>query len=396
MTVSTRPLPSRLVSLDVFRGATMIFMASEILRIPQVARRFPDSSVARFLASALDHRAWVGCAPWDLIQPAFMFMVGVSLPYSIARRLAKGDSFATRLGHSIYRALLLIVLGIFLRSQARHQTYFTFEDVLTQIGLGYVLLFLLAWTKPRVQWIGVGIMLIGYWAAFALYPLPAQGFDTSVVGVPQDWPHHLTGFAAHWDKNTNLANRVDQWFLNLFPRERPFVYNGGGYLTLNFIPSLATMLFGLLAGEMLRSERSGQEKVRALLAYGAGGVMLGAALHLLGICPLVKRIWTPSWAIYSSGWVTLILAGLYDVIDLRGYRRWTTPFLVVGMNSIAMYVLVHVCADYIINALQIHLGRSVFEAAGRAFAPITLGATTLVIMWLMLFWMYRRQIFLRI
>jgi predicted acyltransferase len=387
---------SRLVSLDVFRGATMFFMASEILRIPRVARTFPDSAVARFFASTMDHREWVGCAPWDLIQPAFMFMVGVSLPFSLARRTERGDSFARQLAHSVYRALILIALGIFLRSQARPQTYFTFEDVLTQIGLGYVFLFLLAWTKPRIQWIAAAIILIGYWAAFALYPLPPTGFDTATVGVRPDWPHHLTGFAAHWDKNTNLANRVDQWFLNLFPRERPFVYNGGGYLTLNFVPSLATMIFGLLAGELLRREPDEKKKLRTLVVYGLGGLAAGAALHVLGICPLVKRIWTPSWTIYSAGWASLILAGLYYVIDVKGYRRWTFPFLVVGMNSIAMYVLVHVAADYIIGSLRIHLGRGIFEMFGPALAPITVGATTLFIMWLILFWMYRRQIFLRI
>ena len=125
---------SRLTSLDVFRGVTMLFMASEILHIPSVARKFPDSGLARFLADMLDHRAWVGCVPWDLIQPAFMFMVGVSLPYSIASRLAKGQSFPRMLSHSVLRALILIALGIFLRSQSRAQTYFTFEDVLTQIG----------------------------------------------------------------------------------------------------------------------------------------------------------------------------------------------------------------------------------------------------------------------
>jgi predicted acyltransferase len=386
----------RLVSLDVFRGATMLFLASEILEIAHVARGFPDSALARFAASMLDHRQWVGCAPWDLIQPAFMFMVGVSLPYSLASRRARRESFAKMLGHSIFRALALILLGIFLRSQARGQTYFTFEDVLTQIGLGYVFLFLLAWTRPRVQAISAVLILVGYWAAFAWYPLPPQGFDTTTVGVPADWPHHLNGFAAHWDKNTNLAHRVDLWFLNLFPREKPFLYNGGGYLTLNFVPSLATMIFGLLAGGVLKSERAGKDKLRLLAICGLSGVVIGALLHVLGICPLVKRIWTPSWAIYSAGWVTLMLAGLYYVIDLKGYRRWRFPFLVVGMNSIAMYVLVHVTADYIGGALRIHLGRGTFEFPSPAFAPIIVGAATLVILWLMLFWMYRRRIFLRI
>ena len=181
-------------------------------------------------------------------------------------------------------------------------------------------------------------MLVGYWLAFVLYPLPPVGFDTALVGVPADWPHHLQGFAAHWDKNTNLAHRADQWFLNLFPRESPFVFNRGGYPTLNFVPSLATMIFGLIAGGLLRGAASRRDKLRALVVYGAAGIALGAVLHFAGICPLVKRIWTPSWAIFSAGWAALFLALFYWMVDVRGWRRWSFPFLVVGVNSIAMYV----------------------------------------------------------
>ena len=195
----------------------MLFMASEILHIPSVARQFPDSGLARFLANMLDHQAWVGCVPWDLIQPAFMFMVGVSLPYSIASRRAKGQSFSPHAGaqRRAERSCSSRSASSCARSRVP-QTYFTFEDVLTQIGLGYVFLFLLAWTRPRMQLLAAALILAGYWAAFALYPLPAAGFDTTTVGVRADWPHHVTGFAAHWDKNTNLAARVDQWFLKCF------------------------------------------------------------------------------------------------------------------------------------------------------------------------------------
>ena len=259
--------------------------------------------------------------PWDLIQPSFMFMVGVALPFSVASRRARGEPFAAQLGHAVRRALILVLLGIFLRSQGRPQTYFTFEDVLTQIGLGYVFLFLLAHARPRTQWVAAGAVLVATWLAFALYPLPPAGFDTALVGVPADWPHHLQGFAAHWDKNTNLANRADQWFLNLFPRESPFVYNRGGYTTLNFVPSLATMIFGLLAGGLLRGAASDRDKLRALVVYGAAGIALGAALHFAGICPLVKRIWTPSWAIFSAGWAALFLAAL--LLDGRRARLAT-------------------------------------------------------------------------
>ncbi|HXW04324.1 MAG TPA: hypothetical protein VD833_03760 [Vicinamibacterales bacterium] len=388
-------LPQRLRSLDVFRGATMLFMASEILHIPAVARRFPDSTAAGLVAWNLDHVPWVGCAPWDLIQPAFMFMVGVSLPFSVAARRARGQAFAPMLGHAAYRALVLIALGIFLRSLARAQTYFTFEDVLTQIGLGYVFLFLLAWTRPRVQWLAAGLILAGYWLLFAVYPLPPAGFDPASVGVPADWPHRLSGFAAHWDKNMNAAHAFDAWFLNLFPRESPFLFNRGGYLTLNFVPSLATMIFGLLAGGLLKERRTARETLRTLVIFGAAGVVVGFLLHTVGICPIVKRIWTPSWAIFSAGWVTLILALVYYAVDVR-HPRWAFPFVVVGMNSIAMYVLVHVATDFVGRSFRIHLGTGVFELLGPALAPVLLGAATLLVFWLVLFWMYRARLFVRI
>jgi len=397
--VETPPDPavSRLTSLDVFRGFTMLFMASEIMNIPQVARSFTGSPAAQWTAWLLDHVPWVGVVPWDLIQPSFMFMVGVSLPFSIASRRAKGASFGSLLRHAVSRALVLVFLGIFLRSSGREQTNFTFEDVLTQIGLGYVFLFLIAYyLKPRMQWVAAGAILVGYWAAFALFPLPPAGFDTTTVGVPQDWPHRLTGFAAHWNKNTNFAAWFDQWFLNLFPREKPFVFNRGGYLTLNFIPSLATMVFGLLAGELLRTARRPKEKLMGMIYFGIAGIVLGTVLHFLGIAPLVKRIWTPSWAIFSAGWAVLFLAFFYYVIDMKGYRRWAFPFLVVGMNSIAMYFLVHEIDGWIIETLQTHLGKGIFNAFGEAYAPITAGFAALVALWLILYWMYQRKIFIRI
>ena len=257
-------------------------------------------------------------------------------------------------------------------------------------------LFLLAWTRPRTQLLAAALILAGYWAAFALYPLPPAGFDTTTVGVRADWPHHVTGFAAHWDKNTNLAARADQWFLNLFPRQRPFVYNGGGYLTLNFVPSLATMIFGLLAGGVLKSSRAGPEKLRLLIFWSAAGIAVSVAIHLLGLCPIVKRIWTPSWAVFSAGWVTLFLAGYYYVIDLKGYRRWTYPFIVIGANSIAMYVLVHVATDYVTRSLLIHFGAGPFNVFGAVFAPVLLGACTLALFWLILHWMYRNRVLVRI
>ncbi len=389
--------PARLVSLDAYRGFVMLLMASEGLRIKQVARTLKDSPTWQFLAHQVDHSAWVGCTLWDIIQPSFMFMVGVAMPFSLASRRAKGQGFARLLAHALWRALVLILLGIFLRSVGRSQTYFTFEDVLTQIGLGYTFLFLLAWCRPRTQFLAAALILIGTWIAFVAYPLPGPDFNYRKVGIPKNW-EHLTGIGAHFDKNTNVAAAFDRWFLNLFSRERdkPFVFNGGGYQTLNFVPSLATMIFGLLAGGLLRGGLPALRKFGILIAAGGVGLALGWGLNAIGLCPLVKPIWTPGWAIFSTGWTCLILAVFYCLIDMTGWRRWAFPLVVVGMNSIAMYVMSHLFAGFIQDSLNVHVGKKLFAYFGDAYVPLLEMAVTLLILWLICLWMYRRRIFLRI
>src|SRR5256885_4185794 len=181
--------------------------------------------------------------------------------------------------HALWRATALILLGVFLRSTHATQTYWTFEDTLTQIGLGYGFLFLLGFRPVRDQWIALALILAGYWAAFALYPVPPD-FDYTRVGVSAEWlrEHGQTGFAAHWNKNSNLAWALDTWFLNLFPREKPFEFNGGGYATLSFIPTLRTMILGLIAGGVIRSERSSFAKVKWPLAAGILRLVAGAVI----------------------------------------------------------------------------------------------------------------------
>ena len=281
-------------------------------------------------------------------------------------------------------------------SIGRNQTNFTFEDTLTQIGLGYPFLFLLGFRSLREQAGAFILILIGYWAAFALYPLPASDFDFVAVGAARSWPHHLTGFAQHWDKNTNVAWAFDGWFLNLFPREQAFRYNGGGYATLSFIPTLGTMILGLIAGGWLRSPMPGSAKLLRLTAAGVGGLAFGLALDQSGICPSVKRIWTPAWTLYSGGWCFLLLAGFFAVIESLQLRAWAFPLIVIGMNSIAIYCLVHFIDGFIIRSMKTHLGQDVFQVFGSRYEPPLTGAAALLVFWLILYWMYRRKIFLRI
>ncbi len=230
---------------------------------------------------------------------------------------------------------------------------------------------------------------------FYFYPLPPPDFDYARVGIGPDWPH-LQGVAAHWDKNTNAAAAFDQWFLNLFPRSQPFVFNGGGYLTLSFIPSLATMIFGLMSGELLRSPRSSEQKFRILVIAGIAGLVIGQVLQSTGICPIVKRIWTPSWTLFSTGWTCLILAAFYGVVDILKFRRWTFPLVVVGMNSITMYVMEELSHGWFSRTLRTHFGSGIFEFMGKAYEPLLGRLLVLLAMWLVCYWLYRQRIFIRI
>jgi heparan-alpha-glucosaminide N-acetyltransferase len=394
--IPPKPLSPRLGSIDAYRGLVMFLMMAEVLELCQVASRLPGNRIWEFLCHHQSHVEWVGCSLHDLIQPSFSFLVGVALPFSLANRLANGQSKAWMTAHALWRSLILILLGVFLRSRGQGQTYFTFEDTLSQIGLGYTFLFSLALFSARVQWIALGVILAGYWAAFAIYPAPSSRFDFAAVGVNSSWSHHPAGFAAHWDKNSNLAWAFDTWFLNLFPRRRPFSNNGGGYATLSFIPTLATMTLGLLGGGVLRSTRPGWAKFVWLSVAGALGLVVGWGLGELGLCPVVKRIWTPSWVLFSGGFCFLFLAAFYMVIDLLGVRFWTFPLRVIGMNSIAAYCMAALFEAFINSSLKIHLGERAFKVLGETYEPLLHGAAILLVLWLILFWMYRRKLFLRV
>ncbi|MGI8988881.1 MAG: acyltransferase family protein [Bryobacteraceae bacterium] len=367
----------RNVAMDAYRGLVMLLMMAEVLQLARVAKAFPGSWIWSVLAYNQSHVEWAGCSLHDLIQPSFSFLVGVALPYSIASRLGKGATFPKMFAHALWRSLLLIALGIFLRSTHGPRTNFTFEDTLTQIGLGYPFLFLLGFRRPRRQWIALATILIGYWLAWAIYPAPGPGF------------------AAHWAKNSNLGAAFDVWFLNLFPRATPFVANSGGYLTLSFIPTLGTMILGLAAGRWLR-ESSPHVPMRRLLIAGIVGIAAGLLLHFSGACPVVKRIWTPSWTLFSGGACFLLLAAFSWLTEIRGYRKWAFPLVVIGMNSIAAYLIAHLFNNFIADSFHIHLGRGSFQTFGAPLEPLVTGAAVLLTYWLILLWMYGRRIFLRI
>ena len=388
--------PIRLQSADVYRGFVMLLMMAEVLQFHKISEALPESSFWQFLAFNQNHVAWVGCSLHDLIQPSFSFLVGVVLPYSVFNRKSKGEPFGKLIGHAAWRSLILILLGIFLRSQGAKMTNFTFEDTLSQIGLGYTFLFILGLQSFRILFFAFVFIIVSYWFAFVLYPLPPSDFNYEAVGVANNWGHLGSGFAAHWNKNSNLAWAFDNWFLNLFPRKSAFIANDGGYATLSFIPTLATMILGLFAGNILISEKADNQKLKTFLILGIAGLLIGFLLNYFGICPNVKRIWTPSWVIFSGGWCFLLMAFFYYVIDIQQKQKWGYWLMIIGMNSIAAYIFAHTIDGYISKALHTHLGENYDTIFGIPYRTLTHGGLILLFEWLTLNWMYKKRIFIRI
>lgn len=414
-------LPERLVSLDAYRGFVMLAMVSGGLGLHSVAREklkdFPASPIWQSLHFHSEHVLWEGCSFWDLIQPSFMFMVGVALAFSSANRRAAGQSYSALLGHALLRAVFLILLGVFLRTNGQLGTHtnFTFVDVVSQIGLGYFFLFLVWGQSFATQLVIAVAILVSYWCFFFFHAPPADGFV-----IPHLPPGYvmLEGIRAPWNIHINSAADFDRWFLNLFPPHQ-YTHNHGGYQTLNFIPSLATMIFGLMAGEWLRKDYSLQRRCLGLLLAGVVGIGLGYVLHITGACPVIKKIWTPSWAIYSAGWASLLLGLFFLLFDVINLKPIAWPLTAVGRNSLAIYVLHWLCAGWLVLTLSTHFSDTFFQwiaplfqeplrtqwlekppanifALFGLYEPVAKSVVVLLTLWAVAIWMYRRKLFLKI
>lgn len=392
---SSKPPIQRRVSIDVFRGMVMFLMLASMMQLFKLASVFPGYRVFEWLRFHTEHVAWEGCSLHDIIQPAFTFIVGVSMPFSIASRLGRGESKRRLLLHAAWRSVILIALGIILRSLNHNSTNFIFTDTLAQIGLGYFFVFLIALCPPVVHYVSAALILVLFWLGFALSSAPPADFDYASVGVNDQWQHHNEGFASRWNKNSNLSWKVDQWFLNLFPRETPFVFNSGGYATLSFVPTAVTILFGLIAGVWIRDLNRKQLYSR-LLAFTVMSVLAGWLLDAFGICPLVKRLWTPSFTLYSGGLCMAWMTALIWICDDKQRTSWGFPFIVIGANSILIYVMSWTIAKPVQDMLLRHFGRSIFAIAGDELVPLFSGAATLAILFYVLLFLYRRRVFIKI
>jgi heparan-alpha-glucosaminide N-acetyltransferase len=353
-----KPQTTRLVSLDAYRGLIMLALISHGFGFAAL-QSYPGWA---WLAQQVDHVAWTGCTFWDLIQPAFTFMVGMAMPFAFARRTEQGATTFDLFRHVAWRCLVLIVLSNVLSNfGGRSRPVFQLINVLCQIALGYMMCFLI--TRLRFSWqvVCAAGLLAGHWALFTMFPGP-------------DGPFSRTG---------NIGAVLDLQLLG---------YNYPGYYTtLNFVTNGVTILFGCWAGMLLMTDKSHAQKLKVLAGCAAAAFAAGLALE--PFIPMVKRLWTASFTFFSAGWVLLILVALYWIVDVKQYRKWAFPAIVVGMNSIFIYSFSQVLRGWLNRGIGVFTGN--FWYLGDLGA-IPQNLVVLAAMWYLCYWLYKRNIYIKI
>jgi predicted acyltransferase len=360
---------TRLLSLDALRGFDMFWIvgAEDIVH---ALRKASDTGVTRLLANQMDHKPWAGFAFYDLIFPLFVFMVGISLVFSLGRIIER-DGRRAALGRVCRRAALLYVIGIFYYGGfATPIDHIRLMGVLQRIALCYLFagfIFCVFDLRTRIG-LCVGLLLT-YWALMCFVPVPGIG-------------------AGDFAEGHNLANWIDKEYLPW--RKWDGDHDPEGLLST--LPAVATCLLGVFAG-MLLQNRSLAEARKALYLAGAGVALaaVGWLWHLQ--FPVIKKVWTSSYVLVAGGYSCLFLAAFHQVIEVWGWRRWAQPFVWIGMNPITIY-LVHNLVDLKKIALRF-VGGDLGACLGRG-ADL---AVTIVVMaisfWICRF-LYRRKIFLRL
>jgi len=364
----TEKSTGRLMSLDVFRGFIMFWIVGGAAVVIRALELIGDNPVTKLIAQQLKHSDWQGCTFEDLIWPSFMFMVGVSLPFAFAKRAALGQSYGRMFSHAAKRSVVLFLLGSVRASVNANQPYLIeLSSALQPIAIAYFVSFLLLQKSVKVQAIVAGSILLGYGLILAFVPAPGIEAGTLI-------------------NDNNLVTALDKMILG---RSHP---DGWGTL-LCTVPTISTTMFGVMIGELLRSSRTSKNKMAVLGIVGTGGVLVGLGLHYSFLSSIMK-LWTSSYGILSVGWACLMLLFFYWVVDVLGWRNWGFGFMVIGMNAIAIYMGVSLFGSHISRMLKIFIDGTV-NLLG-VVGPLFEAACIFGVRWLILFWMYRRRIFIKV
>jgi predicted acyltransferase len=374
---ASKQLSQRLTSLDVFRGMAIAGMI--LVNTPgSWSHVYPP----------LLHAEWDGFTPTDLVFPAFLFIAGTAMTFSLSKNLGDNRPTAKVYWRIFRRCLLLFTLGVFLNTLnlvlGLHDNL-RLLGVLQRIGLAYFLAAIAVLNlSKRTLWMLSAAILLGYWAALMLIPVPGYG-------------------AGNWTTEGNLVGYLDRLILGtqLMYKQGPFDPEG----LLSTLPAVVTVLTGYFAGDFIRRRSVESSTSMDLVLFGLSSLLLG---HLWGVgFPVNKQLWTSSYVLVGTGWSLLVLAACYELIEVKRIRGWGFPFEVMGMNAIFLFV-----ASGIVTRLfyffKVGTGedspswyRWIYENlfapwAGELNGSLLFALAVVALWWLVLYGMYRKGWFLKL
>lgn len=361
----------RLVSLDVMRGMIMILLCAESCRVYEAIMHIDPAQPMGGLITQFFHHPWHGLRFWDLVQPAFMFMAGAAMYISYRRKLEKGQSWGDNLGHILIRSLKLFICGVALHCVYADKPVWELWNVLTQLSFTMIVAYLIINRSYTWQLVfSIGLLVL----TEVLYRgLLMPGFDQPFV--------EGKNFGAYAD--TLLMGKI----------------NSDGWVTINCIPTAAHTIWGVLAGKLLISGNTSAYKIKTLIIAGVVALVLGFGLDLSGITPIIKRISTSSFVLVSVGWVLLILAAVYWLVDVKGNVKYAWIFTVVGMNAIFIYLFFEtVGVQWLNGKVAIFSGDllHLFLNVPVSIAAVVSAIAVLVVEWFLCYWLYQRNIFFKL
>ena len=363
--------PARLLSLDLFRGVTMFLLVAETTELYHHALEYTtEGSVGHWLATQFHHHPWNGLRFWDLVQPFFMFIVGVAMVFSLSKRVQSPPDWARARTHIYRRCAILFLLGTGLHCVYSGKLVWELWNVLTQLSFTILVAFWLFRLPFRTQLlVSFGLLLL----TELLYRLVL-----------------VDGFTQPFVQGENFGAWMDTVLMSKI--------NGGGWVTVNCLPTAAHTIWGVLVGKVLISDRSPAEKIKVFVIAGLAGLVVGYGLDLLGITPIIKRIATTSFVIVSGGWCLLTLAACYWLVDVKGYRSWVLFFSLVGMNSIFIYMFSQTVGHQWVNETVAIFTDGVLNwlGVGEVLKAFVAALAILALEWYLCYWLYKRKVFIKV
>lgn len=350
---------SRLLSLDFLRGLIMILLVLESTGLYWQLIEMSDGSASHAFFLQFEHHPWNGLRFWDLIQPAFMFMAGTALAYSIQKQTLQGKTWWQQFLKTLKRCGWLFFWGVLDYAVRKDGLSFELWDVLTQLSFTTLVAFLIYRWSPQAQ--------IGFSIGLLLLTEVLYRFT------------NIPGFDQPFTDQHNFGNYMDVILMNKI--------NGGGWVAINCIPTACHTIWGALAGRLLLSNRTRPEKMNTLVIAGIIGLVAGYVLDITSVTPIIKRIATTSFTLASGGWVLFALAISYWWIDIKDHRKYLMFFLVVGMNSLFIYLFIEIVAARWFNG---------YIGALTLNTPILTPLVLFALEWGMCYWLYTKKIFFKI